>query len=280
MAMHDPSMPNFLKTLSGRERKWLRHYLPAQIQGIGAPAIPPGNLQGALEEQSGSVSNLVSMIQQARQNMLVPDRHLSWISSGDHRLFIWLLAEMNFSYNPALDGITEILFPLLPVVPAEDRYERIVLTIDLSKASLDDKKAMLEQWKGVWAAEACANSEIDWLDHKDESQLRWAWEYLKKQEQAVVIPSPVTNAELYGAVVASLDRLAKTHLAVRERTLEKMRRTWAQRKYRASPKAKKQHYLPLTKETHKRLEWLAENWACKKSEVLEKLINQSYETSS
>lgn len=275
MATTDPRMPNGLQRLSRRERHWLRHHLP-DLTDI--PPIPPGDLSRVLNRALRDTPDLLSTIQSDLENMLVPDGHLEWIKRDDQRLLIWLLSEMDTSTHPALNDSKRLT--LLNFVSAEDRYEEFVLTMDRLNINLEAKKQFLRQWKEDWATEACPNSEIDWIDPKDDAQLRWAWEYLQKKQEGVAIPSPVTNAELYGAVVASLDRLAKRDPAVREHMLDKMRRTWAQRKYRESPKAKKQHHLPLTKQTHRRLEWLSENWACRKSEVLERLINQAYELSS
>jgi len=56
-----------------------------------------------------------------------------------------------------------------------------------------------------------------------------------------------------------------------------MKKTWSQKKFRDSGKAKKPYHLPLTKTTQKQLEKLAELKNCRKEHVIEKLIEREFE---
>lgn len=55
-----------------------------------------------------------------------------------------------------------------------------------------------------------------------------------------------------------------------------MRKTWSQRKFRESNKAKKAYHLPLTKRTQDQLEKLVELKNMKKEDIIEELINQEF----
>lgn len=55
-----------------------------------------------------------------------------------------------------------------------------------------------------------------------------------------------------------------------------MKRTWSQRKYRASDKAKKPYYLRLTRQSRDKLAWIAQFQERKDTEILEELIEARY----
>ena len=67
------------------------------------------------------------------------------------------------------------------------------------------------------------------------------------------------------------------HPAEKQLFQEKMKKTWSQKKYRDSGKAKKQHYMPLTKDTRDKLSALSEEWSMKPHEVVELLIQEANE---
>ncbi|WP_168407995.1 hypothetical protein [Acinetobacter indicus] len=56
-----------------------------------------------------------------------------------------------------------------------------------------------------------------------------------------------------------------------------MKKTWSQKKFRDSGKAKKPYHIPLTRSTQEQLEKLAKFKNLRKDQVIEKLILQEYE---
>lgn len=65
--------------------------------------------------------------------------------------------------------------------------------------------------------------------------------------------------------------------AEKELFLIKMRKTWAQKKYRASEKARTQRYMPLTEDARSKLKRLAEQKNVKRHELIEGLIQKEFE---
>ena len=82
--------------------------------------------------------------------------------------------------------------------------------------------------------------------------------------------------DLYNAILISLDNMSYGVPSDKKLFLDRMKKTWSQKKFRDSGKAKKPYHLPLTKNTQKQLEKLAELKNCRREQVIEQLIEKEF----
>ncbi|WP_151776041.1 hypothetical protein [Acinetobacter colistiniresistens] len=73
-----------------------------------------------------------------------------------------------------------------------------------------------------------------------------------------------------------MDNLSYSLPETKELILLKMKKTWSQKKFRDSGKAKKPYHLPLTQETQAQLEELVKLKNMNKSKVLEAIILKEF----
>ncbi len=224
----------------------------------------------------------------ARKNAIIPDEITAWIDRDNQRQLIWAIFNLGnpftlpFQSTPASPArfinsqFNPPEMPLIQTTHVELRYDSIIAALDKWPHNLDYKIEFILNKKKEWAALIEKDSRTNWIDKRNSEQLSWAFNYLQSQGYKN-IPTPTNDSECYGAVMSAFDSMAYyQHPAERTLFIEKMKKTWSQKKYRDSGNAKKPYYLPLSLKTRERLDWLAENYGCKPSEVLEKLISERH----
>lgn len=199
------------------------------------------------------------------QTMIVDQKYLDWINENDGRLLIWIIERAN---TAQIMNSTQIY--------SARRYDIFIKHLDLSTFNASVKAQFLVESKNEWGRMKSIDSEIKWIDPSNEEQIKWAWSYLFKSNQAVNIPTPIDRTEIYDGLLASIDRMSYWHRADKELFLTKMKKTWSQKKFRDSGKAKKPYHLPLTETTKKKLDELAKFYAEKPMVALERLITEAY----
>ncbi|WP_168418077.1 hypothetical protein [Acinetobacter towneri] len=165
-----------------------------------------------------------------------------------------------------------------------DFYEQLITRYDVLDTNFQDKLSKLKHANEGFNYFSVPDKEISWISPDDELQLKWAKEYLSKIFQNPSLnympPSRKENLNqlsLYDQILIDLDRYAYSNPAVRTILIEKMKKSWSQKKYRQSGKTKKNYHLPLTKDCKKKLSKLSELMNKNENEVLEILINERYE---
>lgn len=271
-------LPDELKRIQNKERdlRWLWHHLLQQ----GAP-LPPEETVPA-SERPGVISNVINThtnppaeierIKAAHADSLVDEDHLKWLDKDDDRLLIWMLGRIQHLHFYG-HGYTIAV----PSTAPEARRDAIILTLDLWNTTADEKKRFLADERANWGALRTPETDTQWIKLKDGTQLRWAWEYLHKMFKALPLPPPVNNRDLHTSVLASLDHMAYNHPAERKLFIEKMKKTWSQKKYRDSGKAKKPYYMQLTKDTRTKLEELAKSRDMTAPDLVEILVQGEYD---
>jgi hypothetical protein len=213
-------------------------------------------------DQTTAINILISNI----QNILVSQEHLKWIEENDHRLIIWLINRLFNQYNPpiATYGI-------------KDLYKTFLYNLDRVNISIDEKILFLQNCASEWNFRKSSDSEIKWIQKTNSSQLEWAWLYLTKHNLLTHCFNHISNNnEKYESILACLDNLSYSSPETKELILLKMKKTWSQKKFRDSGKAKKPYHLPLTQETQAQLEELAKLKNMNKSKVLEAIILKEF----
>lgn len=275
-----PELPVELQHFDDRELRWLWWWLVNQ----GAELPPENSLHPSQRIQMmgdllgptprhplGLVGNVI----RAHQDALVPEETLAWITREDQRLLIWLLAIVAPSLPPP-PGPKPNLFFLPTSITPERRRSEFVFTLDMAPMLMSEKLALLNSAQEQWSRAKTPDREIKWLNSKNTSQINWTWDYLRDHGKAAKIREPLTNEERYICVLAGIDLAAESHPAEKQLFLEKMKKAWAQWKYRKSGKAKKPYHLPLTVKASKQLDWLAKQTGKDRSNVLIRLIEEEY----
>lgn len=277
-----------------REQKWIWNYLKTNrlIYKVLDIALPPptadhmdkflrlGYLTKVLETLPEDF-NFERVILPAMKSSLISEDGLKWIEKENYRLLIWAIVHLRpLTLDQYSTKYFDDKFPCIGIpasILADNRHEKIINAIDTWQITRVEKMDFLLNKKIEWIKHKTSDKEIKWLDPKDEGQLIWAWEYLTKQRKNLAIPDPTDMREYNAAVLASLDEMSYGYPSDKKLFMEQMKRTWSQKKFRDSGKAKKPYYLPLTIKTREKLQWLAENSGQKPSEILEQLIQESHE---
>lgn len=201
------------------------------------------------------------------ENNLIPLEQLNWIDKNDNRKLIWLLTKIQFEFNLTL-----------PIGVNNTLYKDFLLVLDSMLLDINSKITFIQNKKREWETIKTPEKEIAWLDKSNKTQLTWTWEYLIKFYKNInPFHPPQNNEELYSAILASFDNQSYGIPSDKKLLMDRMKKTWSQKKFRDSGKAKKSYHIPLTKSTQTRLEKLAEFKKLRKDQVIEELILKEYE---
>ncbi len=214
-----------------------------------------------------NVSDAVSYLIASVQNTLVPVENFDWIEKDNNRLLIWLLNRLSAQYN-------RLIIPYA----VNNLYKTFLYNIDGITITIDDKILFLQNCLSFWNINKLPDREIQWIDQTNSSQLEWTWQYLAKHSLQINCFNYTYNDQSkYESILACLDNLSYGTPESKELILLKMKKTWSQKKFRDSGKAKKPYHLPLTKETQSQLEQLALLKNMRKSEVLKIIIQKEFD---
>ena len=261
-------VPDAFKKFKDRDWRWLWATMAQRFQLPPEASVPPSQRQQYLLTQLNFQQfpeQWVTELAGQHKNLVLAESAFEWIGKEDDRLLIWLLGRLNNANGQTFS------FGFL-ATPRESRRDQFILSVDIWQATPEQKLLHLDNLRQDWVRVRTSDQDTKWLDPKNEEQMKWAWDYLTKQGKAVFIPTPVTPAETHAAVLASFDRMSDGHPAEKRVFLDKMRKTWSQKKYRDSDNARKQFYLPLNKQAIKDLEWLTNERQQKASEIVEQLL--------
>ncbi|MHA3083460.1 hypothetical protein ACX1NX_09875 [Acinetobacter sp. ANC 5383] len=179
----------------------------------------------------------------------------------------------------------------LPDIFKSDLYIQSIMSfnslfIEQNSNRINAKIQFLNSFKYDWDQLLLNKKDISWLDQNNEIQIEWAYEYIRKIKSANFIDPIVFNitnnsvdpTDLYTHVIIEIDALSLNNNPEKKQLLlDKMRRSWSQKKFRDEGKTKKPYHLPLTKEAHKQLEFLSQILNKPISQVLESMIRDKYQ---
>lgn len=207
---------------------------------------------------------------QRKQDALLDAEAFKWLQEkNNERMLIWV---SNETYRRLSTGGYRSNRHL----PHLNTADQIIFRIDIWNASLAEKAIFLEDLRKDWSRSRTPDSDTRWIDSSNDKQLAWAWDYLRKQKYDVSVSPPVTRYESYNAILASLDNMSSLHPDTKKLNLDKMRRTWSQKKYRDSGNSRNQVYLPLNKSARESMQWLAEQLNKRPHIIVEELIEAEF----
>ncbi|MHA3061984.1 hypothetical protein ACX1N5_15215 [Acinetobacter sp. ANC 4636] len=156
-----------------------------------------------------------------------------------------------------------------------------------SKGKISYRLECFKEFQLIWRNILSNNRDISWINKEDLEQVQWAFSYIRKSEKSLsqplmndicVVSQNTQIIDNYLYVITEIDALSLDgQPAEKILFLDKMRRAWSQKKFRNAGKTKKAYHLPLTKETHKQLEFLSQILNKPQAQVLESIIRDKYQ---
>jgi len=264
-------LPAELKHFKQREKKWLWLFLQRSQFPLADINQTPKSQQTTLLIQAinSSVDRSASInaILSASSNSILPHTAFDWINTRDTRLIAWIFNELRIKNIP--------VSPSFP--PPQEARDELIHTLDIWNVNTESKSHLLQELKGKWSMMRTNDEQTKWLDKNNPNQSSWAWKYLLKNMRAYTPLIPISADELHTATLVSLDNMVHTHPAEKILFIKQMKKTWSQKKYRDSDKAKKQVSIPMTSNTKAKLEAIATSQGLSIGEALKKIINETSE---
>ncbi len=258
-----------IRKLNKRQKRWLWHWLPSMSHAIphGGARAPEENLDAGLEElltRDDYPKSLLEKALKAVDERLVGSETIQWIDAQDYRLLVYIANEIGRS-----DLISEYF--------SGEWHRELILAIDLLPEGTSDKIARLRELHKKWLQIRTPDEQTKWLSLNNDRQLSWARHYVVQKLghppflQTVLIHLPRL------AVLAILDIHPFHHPLERKAFIDKMRKSWSQKKYRDSAGTRKQRYMPMQQHVHDRLTKMARAKGLKRYELAEQLIEAAYD---
>lgn len=241
---------------------------------------------------------------------ILPESHFDWLKY-DPRATYWLWGKYyllrntnGFSlkiHNAINNGIltNEFYVNSHSRFCHRSRYDSILFFFDTQiEANFDGKIRMLQMAYNEWKSKFMSEQPFKWLDQKNADMCRWTYNYILQFQQRtsegdranvsevfslteqnnsspVTINLPGNNEELYHAIFALYD-LWETTVERKKLFLIQINKAWNQRKVRQGRKGKKAINTFVSDESKAQLDFLAQKYNMKLSQVLEKLIYEKF----
>lgn len=280
--MYANSRKSAAPVLTIREKYWLRAHLE-----FNPEALPFGfyNEIMSIETIDEDLSDrwgdrgITDLVSGWRERHFLPDNELEWISANDQRQLIWLINDL--AKYPLPNTPPFRYFPHPETTQPENRYSRIIATIDDWPLSIEKKRAFVGDVRLLWGKSKIAGRQSRWLDRKNNDQMDWAIDYINRcdlrQQGRTRFSFPHTDnpKDKHAHILGFLDHLYSLSPEAQELFITKIRKTWSQKKYRESEKAKKQVYFSLSDEARRHLEQLEKARKQSKNRIIEDLLSQA-----
>ncbi|WP_039912978.1 hypothetical protein [Cellvibrio mixtus] len=223
-------------------------------------------------------SNLkeIELLKHQSGDRLLFESELAWINKNDSRLLKWIA----YYWAKAAKGAGRLS---IKAGGTEIVYENFIFAIDWWPVNLENKRMFINQAKSEWAQILQNDRKLAWLDIKNQSQIEWAWAYIRESMKDYVNwkdYNPTSTEEMYLDILSIFDMWDGNPAELREHQ-SKLKQAWAQQKYRANlhKKKKKQSTYVLSTETKTQLETLARVNNVNLNQMLEYIINQAFKNS-
>tara|TARA_A100001391_G_scaffold151462_7_gene109175 strand:- start:19985 stop:20884 length:900 start_codon:yes stop_codon:yes gene_type:complete len=295
MAVHGENRTN-PPALTGRDKHWLHAYLFANPNVFGLNTFNRVVSTDTILTDLGALWHSTYMFTQIRvwkETFFLPESDLDWISQRNQRQLIWLLNELRSAIqaNPTSIPTPQMPYPhFAPAIPnplqtrPKDRYNFAIAAIDVWALSSDKKRLAVAGMQHRWEQSQLSWRRTKWLDVKSRQQMDWAVDYINQSEfrhrDGVTFLCHYTDdprdKHLY--ILGFLDHLYRLGKDSRDLFLAKMRKTWSQRKYRESEKAKKQVYFSLSDQARQHLSQLEKARKQSKNRIIEDLLAQAVQS--
>lgn len=142
--------------------------------------------------------------------------------------------------------------------------------------SIESKLIEIHRLETKWKNTKTPDNLIKWIDRDNKEQLNWAVNYLLKMQPESSYLRNIDLIDNYYFILICFDQYHYNHPLERQFFIEKMKKTWSQKKFRDAGKIKKPHHLPLTKATVTQLQKLAKIMNMKEHQIIELLVDEAF----
>ena len=271
-----------VRSLTKREVIWMQEYL-ASNKNIRFSSVGSTNRHEELIGQLSRDDNFRDYFEESYTEMMykiIPDKEFNWLKNN--------LRGQIFALNILFFEKVYRYFDM----NNKDLIDEIYRFFDnkINNDNADNKINFLNKIERIWFSISKKDNYSKWINESNKEHIEWTRDYLKKAGiYNELIRDRVSLKEIRSHILASLDLIdypvfneAKNsyinHVSTdrKERIIDKMKRAWSQQKYRDAGKTKKSYHLPLTIQTHARLEKMAKVNSLSQTAMLDILINSEY----
>lgn len=272
-----------IRSLTLRQIRWMQKYL-ASSKNTSFLSMGSNDPYEELIYQLSRQEDFKNLVTDAYLKMsynLVPEQHFAWLINnlrGQIFTLNVLFKDNNYDYfDKNINNLMNGIYQFFDNKENKDNVESKILFLnDIEK-----------RWFIVFNNENYSN----WLSESDKDHIKWVKDYLLKAGVCNnLIHDGASHKDIRSHVLASLDIIdyPVSNLGInnfinfkssdrKEIIIDKMKRAWSQQKYRDAGKTKKAYHLPLTKQTHNRLEKMAKIKGLSQTAMLDILINSEYQ---
>lgn len=271
-----------VRSLTKRQVIWMQEYL-ASNKNIRFSSVGSTNRHEELIRQLSSDDNFRDYFEESYTEMtykIIPDREFNWLTNnlrGQIFTLNILFFEKGYNYfDMNNDNLMDEIY----------RY----FDNKINKDNMDNKIILLNKIERIWFSISKKDNYYKWINESNKEHIEWTRDYLKKAGiYNELIKDGISLKEIRSHILASLDIISYplTEASInnaskyvsndrKEIIIDKMKRAWSQQKYRDAGKTKKSYHLPLTIQTHARLEKMAKVNRLSQTAMLDILINSEY----
>lgn len=247
--------------------------------------------------------NKVEYLKTHINNNLLPIRELEWIDKNNKRLCYYIFSIILFLNKTEVDSTFYLISGLnvintknirnnsndryydsfklnKNVIDINDIHYKIILFFDLLDINYDLKLRILSAIKKLWSK--ISKDKYNWLSSKDEEQIDWMYSYLEKHNMTPwFFENRDTKTHQFYSCLAIIDLwdpqdIPENSLS-KHQFLNKMQKSWSQKKYRLNNRDKKPYSFEMDKKIGNKISILSEILDINKNKLIEKLINERYE---
>lgn len=293
-----------VENLTARESACLRLFCNRELS-LDIPEMSSDHLKVELLRYKKYKTEIRECLEDVRNQALVPEEYFEWLQSNLRAQIFTLIymrqitietieslnkerKESGNSYlHPPSYGTIRLDHNGYIIEQIYDLFDSYQL--EFNPVIKDKKIRYIEDIRFLWSSIYSQKSYKKLLEEDNEEQIEWAKEYLQKKDCYIAnIHGTVSYQQNKAVLLASLDLiefksgiLKKSEYQEsldKNQFMNRMKKSWAQKKLRDSGEAKTLHHFALTKNTKKRLDEMVEDNDEKQVDLLSRLINEEYET--
>ena len=247
---------------------------------------------------------IMKCLDYVRNQALVPEEYFEWLESNLRAQLFTLIYMRKITIatieyinkGREEDGHSYLHPPLYESIQLNHNGYIIEQIYDLfdnyqiehNRVVKERKIRYIENIRLLWSCICDQDSYTDWLEENNEGQIKWAKKYLKDKNLYLDnIHGTFSEQQNKAVLLASLDLIEfksdilkkpeykESH--AKNKLMDRMKKSWAQKKLRDSGKARKPYHLPLKKNVKDKLDEVARINNKKPVDMLELLIESAYE---
>lgn len=267
MALHDTAaLTSAMGKTSNREDIWIWLY----FQRTESPGFAPETCNGHTMKSvisahlSDRYERAESTLKEAKDRLMLPDDHLSWISD-DSRQLAYLLRLVKNETNDNLDAFVRL-----------SGRELLIAYLDIWDTDLVNKARTVSRMEVKWKRQKDFDKYFEWFHDKKDGQARcvYAREWIQKNARDVAWQSLDGIQDLEGLLMF-FDKSDLRDREIKDIT-QGIKRSWNGKKTASLRVDKKQFNFVLHLESVTNLEALAKANRMKRDEMLEALIKHEF----